>query len=58
MDFLMKVKLLENTPNQLSTGPNLDLSYICQSDAGRFCENYARLYFDAKHLEKGLDRVW
>ena len=54
----MKVKLLENTPNQLSTGPNLDLSYICQSDAGRFCENYARLYFDAKHLETGLDRVW
>ena len=37
----MKVKLLENTPNQLSTGPNL-----------------SRLYFDAKHLEKGLDRVW
>ena len=21
-----------------------------------FCENYAKLYFDAKHLEKGLNR--
>ena len=23
-----------------------------------FCKNYAKLYFDAKHLEKGLDRAW
>ena len=23
-----------------------------------FCKNYANLYFDAKHLEKGLKRRW
>ena len=29
-----------------------------QSDATLLCENYAKLYFDAKHLEKGLNRRW
>ena len=27
-----------------------------QSNAAPFRENYAKLYFDAKHLEKGLNR--
>ena len=36
-------------------GANLDLLHIQQSDAASFCENYAKLYFDAKHLEKGLN---
>ena len=36
--------------------PNLDLICIQQSDSGPFCENYAKLYFVAKHLEKGLNR--
>ena len=27
---------------------------VCQSDTAHFCENYAKLYCDAKHLEKGL----
>ena len=44
------------------SGPNLDLLCIWQSDTAPFCENYAKLYFDAKHLEKGLNRgswnVW
>ena len=35
-------------------GPNLDLLCVLQSDAAPFCGNYAKLYFDAKHLEKGL----
>ena len=39
-------------------GPNLDLLCVRQSDATPFCENYAKLYFDAKHLEKGLNKEW
>ena len=41
-----------------SSGPNLDLSCVRQLDVAPFCENYAKLYFDAKHLEKGLNRGW
>ena len=37
-------------------GPNVDLLCVRQSDAAPFCENYAKLYFDVKHLEKGLNR--
>ena len=40
------------------SGPNLDLLCVQQSGAAPFCENYAKLYFDAKHLEKGLNREW
>ena len=39
-------------------GPNLDLLCVWHSDAALFCENYAKLYFDIKHLEKGLNRGW
>ena len=31
------------------TGPNLELLCTWQSDAAPFWENYAKLYFDAKH---------
>ena len=31
---------------------------IWQSDASPFCENYAKLCFDAKDLEKRLNRWW
>ena len=41
-----------------SSGPNLDLLCVQQSGAAPFCENYAKLYFDAKHLVKGLNRRW
>ena len=34
------------------SGPNLDLLCIQQSGAASFCENYAKLYFDAKTLRK------
>ena len=40
------------------SGPNLDLVCIWQSDAAPFCENYAKLLFDTKHLEKGLNTGW
>ena len=33
-------------------GHNLELLRMLAS----FCENYAKLYFDAKHLEQGLNR--
>ena len=40
------------------SGPNLDLLCVQQSGAAPFCENYAKLYFDTKHSEKGLNRGW
>ena len=39
-------------------GPNLDLLCVQHSDAALFCGNYTKLYFDAKHLEKGSNRGW
>ena len=40
-------------------GPNLDFLCVWQSDAASFCENYTKLYFDAKHVEKGLNKgLW
>ena len=48
-----------NLKNQSEpSGPNLDLLCIWQSNAAPFCEIYAKLYFDAKHLEKELNREW
>ena len=32
------------------------LIWIQQSDPGLFCNNYAKLYFDAKHLNVGLNK--
>ena len=40
------------------SGPNLDLLCVQQSGAGLFYEDYAKLYFNAKLLEKGLNRGW
>ena len=37
-----------------TSGPNLDLFCVPLLIAAPFCENYAKLYFDAEHLEKGL----
>ena len=42
----------------LTVVPNLDLLCVWQSDTTNFCEKYAKPYFDAKHLEKGLNRWW
>ena len=44
--------------SQTRPGHNLDLSCVRQSDAAPFCKNYAKLYFEAKHLEKGLNSGW
>ena len=40
----------------LTPGPNRGILCVRQSDATPFCENYAKLYFGAKYLEKGLNR--
>ena len=37
-------------------GPNLDTLCISQLDAAPFCENYEKLYSDAKHLEKRIGK--
>ena len=37
-------------------GPNLDPLCIWQSHAVPIHVNYAKLYFHAKHIEKGLNR--
>ena len=36
----------------LLSSPNLDILCIQQADGAPFYETYAKLYFDAKHLEK------
>ena len=38
------------------SGPNLDLLCVQQLGAAPFCENYAKLYFNSKHFEKGLNK--
>ena len=44
---------------EVTAGLNLDLLCVQQLEAAPFCENYAKLYFDTKHLEKGLNgRCW
>ena len=44
--------------NQILPDPNLDLLCVWQSDAAPFCENYTKLYFHSKHLEKRLNTGW
>ena len=48
----------KNVFNECPTGPNLDLFYVRLSNAVPFSENYAELYFNAKHLERGLNWEW
>ena len=40
--------------------PRSDLGFLCiqHLDTVPFRENYAKLYFDKKRLEKGLNRGW
>ena len=56
MKVLQTPKLTEFTGNW--AGPNLDLLCVRQLNAAPFCENYAKLYFDAKNLEIGLNNGW
>ena len=38
--------------------PNLNFFCVQQSGAAVIRENYAKPYFDAKNLKKGLNRGW
>ena len=38
------------------SGHILDLYCVRLSNAAPFCKNYTKHFFDAKHLEKGLNR--
>ena len=49
--FQIKVRRA-SYPDQ--AGHILDLYCVRLWNATLFCENYTKLYFDAKHLEKGL----
>ena len=40
----------------LPAGHIIDLHLVRLSNAACFCKNYAKLYFDTKHLKKGLNR--
>ena len=42
--------------NTKYAGHILDLYCIRLWSAAPFCKNFARLYFDTKHLDKGLNR--
>ena len=39
-----------------ATGHILDLYCVQLSNTAPFFENYAQIYFNAKHFEKGLNR--
>ena len=52
------VMLLKYENLMLLAGHILDLNCVQLSNAALFCENYTKLYFDVKHLEKGLNREW
>ena len=43
-------------PTMLDAPSGLNLDLLCVQELGTasFCKNFAKLYFDAKHLEKGL----
>ena len=48
--------LLKYENLMLSAGRILDLYCVQLSKAAHICKNFTKLYFDAKHLEKGFKR--
>ena len=52
----LQEKIEFNEIDQPLAGPNLDLLCVQQLGAAPIHENYAKLDFDAKHLEKRLNR--
>ena len=47
-------------PVKLDAPSSSNLAFLCieKLGSGPFGENYAKLYFDVKHLEKGLNKGW
>ena len=58
LEFLKAPFLVLHFSYLTLTGPNLDLLCVWQSNPTHFCEIYANLYFDAKHLENWLNSWW
>ena len=48
--------LLKYENLMLPAGHIVDLYRVRPSNVAPFCKNDTKLYFDAKHLKKGLDR--
>ena len=55
IDLMILEKIRSCLPKLELAGHILDLYCVRLSNAGPFCQNYAKLYFDAKHLEKRLN---
>ena len=59
LEFFTKCRKLLNDDLEFKgvrlTGHILDLYWVRLSKAALLCENYAKLYFDTKHLEKELN---
>ena len=59
LEFFTKCRKLLNDDLEFKEvrliGHILDLYWVRLSKAAPFCENYAKLYFDTKHLEKELN---
>ena len=51
-----EIMLLKYENLMLPAGHIVDLYRVRLLNAAPFCKNDAKLYFDAKHLKKGLDR--
>ena len=47
--------MLKHGNLMLPPGHILDLYRVGLSNVSPFCENYTKLYFDAKYIEKGLN---
>ena len=48
--------MLMKQKTAIYSGHILDLHCVRLLNAATFCKKYAKLYFDAKHLEEGLTR--
>ena len=55
-DKMSEIMLLKYGNLMLPAGYILDLYCVRILNAAAFWENYTKLYFDVKHLEKGLNR--
>ena len=51
-----KISRISSHYSSASSGHILDLHHLWLSSTAPFCENYAELYFDAKHLKNGLNK--
>ena len=53
---ILTLNILHVTKIFAASGHIVELYCVPLSNAALFCQNYAKFYFNAKHLEKGLNR--